>query len=90
MDKYSISSFKDLPEEPEVVEYRMYRGKEVPRFKLSRICGTVLDKDKNKNTITLLTPDSGVVMVKMNRGTFSRYNSQLSIINPDTGKKTVL
>ena len=90
MDEYSISSFKDLPEEPEVVEYRTYRGKEVPRFKLSRICGTVLDKDKNKNTITLLTPDSGVVMCKFPRGTFSFYDKRISELDQNTGKKTVL
>ena len=90
MDEYSISSFKDLPEEPEVVEYRMYRGKEVPRFKLSRICGTVLDKDKNKNTITLLTPDSGVVMCKLPRGQFSFYDKRISELDQNTGKKTVL
>ena len=90
LDEYSITSFKDLPEEPEVVEYRMYRGKEVPRFKLSRICGTVLDKDKNKNTITLLTPDSGVVMCKFPRGTFSFYDKRISELDQNTGKKTVL
>ena len=90
MDEYSITTFKDLPEEPEVVEYRMYRGKEVPRFKLSRICGTVLDKAKNKNTITLLTPDSGVVMCKFPHGTFSFYDKRISELDQDTGKKTVL
>ena len=68
----------------------MYRCKEVPRFKLSRICGTVLDKDKNKNTITLLTPDSGVVMCKLPRGQFSFYDKRISELDQSTGKKTVL
>ena len=66
----------------------MFRGKEIPRFKLTRICGTVLDKNKNKHMITLLTP-SGVVNVKFYKGQFGFYDQQLSEVNED-GSKTVL
>ncbi len=68
--KYLISDFESLPEKPKITEYYVYRGKERPRFKLTRICGTVLDKDKNKHFITLLTTD-GVVTVKFYKGQFS-------------------
>ena len=87
-DKYLISDFDELPETPEVQEYRMFRDKEIPRFKLTRICGTVLDKNKNKHMITLLTP-SGVVNVKFYKGQFGFYDQQLSEVNED-GTKTVL
>lgn len=87
-EEYLISDFATLPEEPQVSEYYTYRGKEKPRFKLTRICGTVLDKDKNKHMITLLTP-SGVVTIKFYKGQFSFYDKQISELNED-GTKTVL
>lgn len=87
-EKYLISDFESLPEKPEIAEYYVYRGKERPRFKLTRICGTVLDKDKNKHFITLLTTD-GVVTVKFYKGQFSFYDKQISELNED-GSKTVL
>ena len=86
--KYLISDFESLPEKPKITEYYVYRGKERPRFKLTRICGTVLDKDKNKHFITLLTTD-GVVTVKFYKGQFSFYDKQISELNED-GSKTVL
>lgn len=87
-EEYLISAFDSLPEEPQISEYYVYRGKERPRFKLTRICGTVLDKDKNKHMITLLTPN-GVVTIKFYKGQFGFYDKQISEINED-GTKTVL
>ena len=87
-EEYLISDFDQLPEEPQVSEYYTYRGKEKPRFKLTRICGTVLDKDKNKHMITLLTT-SGVVTIKLYKGQFGFYDKQISELNED-GSKTVL
>ena len=87
-EKYMISDFNLLPEEPQVTEYYVYRGKERPRFQLSRICGTVLDKDKNKHMITLLTPN-GVVTVKLYKGQFGFYDKQISELS-DSGIKTVI
>ena len=87
-EEYLISDFSTLPEEPQISEYYVYRGQEKPRFKLTRICGTVLDKDKNKHIVTLLTP-SGVVTIKFYKGQFSFYDKQISELNED-GTKTVL
>ena len=56
-------------------------------FVLKKICGTCIAKDKNKSTVSLLTP-TGVVTVKMSKGLFSLYDKQISVRNPD-GTKTI-
>ena len=55
---------------------------------MSRICGTVIGKDKNKHTVALLTPD-GVVEVKFYKGQFGFYDKQIVELNDD-GTKTRL
>jgi DNA polymerase-3 subunit alpha len=87
-DAYSIKDFYSLGDSPNVVEYYKFRGQDKPRFELVRICGTVLDKDKHKHIITVLTP-TGVVKVKFYKGQFVFYDKQISRINED-GSKTVL
>ena len=74
---YNIVNFFDLPEEPVVENTLWIKGKEVPIYKLSRIAGTILDKDKNKSTITVLTTH-GVVTVKIYKAQFAKYDRQLS------------
>ena len=57
--------FFKLPEEPEVdYTFTSKDGNEIKMYKLRRIIGTVIDKNKMKNTVTLLTP-TGVVNVKV-------------------------
>lgn len=87
-DKYGVSNFFELPEEPKVIGTNTNKGIERPIYELTRIVGTVLDKDKNKHTITLLTTE-GVVTVKFYAGNFSWYNKQISEKGSD-GKKTIL
>lgn len=87
-ERYNISNFEELSLTPEVVEYRKYKDREIPRFALTRICGTVLDKDKNKHIVTVLTP-TGVVLVKFYKGQFNFYDRQISEVD-ENGKKTVL
>ena len=89
-DKYSIVDYNKLSEEPEIDTIWTTRdGKEIPIFKLNRICGTVIDKDKTKNIVMLLT-DTGVVQVKIYRAQFSKYDKQISVKNEITGKKTII
>ena len=88
-DLYEIHDFEELPTSPVVAEYRTFRNKEIPRFALTRICGTVLDRDKNKHIVSLLTP-TGVVQVKFYKGQFNFYDKQISEIDEVEGKKTVL
>lgn len=76
-EKYSLSNFNELTEDPIVVNEYVSKGIPRKEFQLSRIAGTVLDKDKNKHQVTILTTD-GVVTVKFYAGAFSHYNKQIS------------
>ena len=84
---YLIDNFFNLSEIPEIERVIPIKGKQVPIFKLHRIAGTVLDRDKAKKTVQLLTPD-GVVLVKV-YGAFEAYDRQISEKGPD-GKKHVI
>ena len=88
MERYELTDFFDLPEDPIVDRVIPIKGKQVPILKLFRICGTVLDRDKAKKTVTLLTT-SGVVTVKIFGGVFAQYDKQISERGAD-GKKHVI
>lgn len=88
LSKYDCSDFFKLPETPEIERIIPIKGKQVPLFKIKRIAGTVLAKDKAKKTITLLTTE-GVVNVKIYGGVFANYDKQISARGPD-GKKHVI
>ena len=87
-DLYLIDDYFDLPESPEVERVIPIKGKQVPIFKLHRIAGTVLDRDKAKKTISLLTT-KGVVSVKIYGGVFEQYDKQISVKGPDGHKHVV-
>lgn len=89
-EKYGIVDFNSLPEDPTVIGYTTVRNSDVkyPKFELVRIMGTVLDRDRNKHLVTLLTP-TGVVNVKFYSGQFSFYDKTISE-NTSEGKKVVL
>ena len=86
--KYSIQNFFAMPQDP-VIDRRIPTkdGKTIDLYQLTYICGTVLDKNKLKNSISLLTP-TGVVNVKIWKNQFAKYDKQISEIQPD-GKKKV-
>ena len=87
---YGFSEYSKLPEDPIVsYEFRSREtGQKIPLFKICRIAGTVLDKDKNKKMVTLLTNDS-VVTVKIFGDAFTHYDRQISEKQPDGTKKVV-
>lgn len=88
-DIYDIDDFNKLPEEPEVEKvFETKDGNEIKMFKLHRIAGTVIDKDKNKSTVILLTT-TGVVTVKVWKNQFAKWDNQISEIGDD-GKKHVI
>lgn len=87
--KYHFSDYFDMPENPEIDKIIEIKGKQIPLFKIKRIIGTVLDKDKNKKTVTLLTT-SGVITVKIYGDVYSHYDRQISQKDLNTGKKKVL
>ncbi|MEG2786446.1 MAG: PHP domain-containing protein [Romboutsia sp.] len=86
---YGVENFFDMPEESKVIGFTKYKGMNYPKFELTRIVGTVLDRDKNKHSLALLTPD-GVVTVKFYSGQFSFYDKQISVYDEDEDKKTTL
>ena len=88
MRRYDLVDFEDLSENPVVERVIPIKGKQVPILKIYRICGTVLDRDKAKKTVTLLTT-SGVVTVKIYGGVFAQYDKQISERGAD-GKKHVV
>lgn len=85
---YNIDDFFELNEQPEIDRIIPINGKQIQMYKLHKIAGTVLDKDKNKNTVTILTK-SGVVPVKVWQSQFTKYDKQISEIGAD-GKKHVI
>ena len=86
---HDYDDFFSLSEEPEV-EYSFTGkdGNEVKVFRLRRIIGTVIDKNKLKNTVTLLTP-TGVVNVKVDKNQYALYDKQLSQKQSDGTKKVL-
>lgn len=85
---YGVENFWDLPEEPQISSsFKAKDGHIVNLFRLTRIAGTVIDKNKTKNQITLLTT-KGVVIVQA-YGVMPQYDKQISMIGDD-GKKHVI
>lgn len=91
-ERYGIVNFYELPVEPEPYEYytRYIDGelKELPKYRISRVAGTVIDNDSNHHTVTLLTC-YGIVMAKFYKESFAHYNRRISAIN-SKGEKKVL
>ena len=87
--KYGFSNFSQIPQEPEVEKIYIARGGyEVKIFKLHKIYGTCIAKNKTKSTVTLLTTD-GVVNVKFRKEYFSLFDKQISERGSDGVKHVV-
>ena len=88
--QHNFDDFFKLSEEPEI-EYSFTPkngDREVKVYRIHTIIGTVIDKNKIKNTITLLTP-TGVVSVKIYKNQYALYDKQLSQIAADGHKKVI-
>lgn len=70
---YNIHEFDSLPRDP-IVERSNDR---YSIYQLCRIVGTVVGKDEMHSSISLLTPASGVINVKLTRERFSWYNRRV-------------
>jgi len=87
--RHGFSDFFKMPYEPKVEKtFQTRDGKIIPIYKIERIAGTVLDKDKNKKTISLLTK-YGVVSVKVFGPVFANYDKRISEVGAD-GKKHIV
>lgn len=85
--RYDIVDFDDLSEEPVVVRTFKKGNVQIPIFETNRLMGTVIGKDDTHSSINILTVNSGVVTVKLNRDYFARYNRRISEVQPDGTKK---
>lgn len=89
MNKYGLIHYQELPEVP-VVEKTFKRGNAaIPIYRLYKICGTCIAKDKAKSIVYLLTTE-GVITVKFTKEYFSMFDRRISTIDPTTGKKKTL
>lgn len=86
--KYGLVDFYSLPEDPIVDKTFIKGGKEIKMFKLFKICGTCIAKNKDKGTVSLLTTE-GVVSVKFRKEYFSMFDKQISQRGEDGSKHVV-
>lgn len=87
--EFDFVDFFNEPEIPIPNKYIKYKDRDIPVYELVNICGTVLDKNSYKHTVTLLTP-TGVVTVKCVAEQYSQYDKQISKLNKETGRKEVI
>lgn len=86
LDLVDYLTLPDVPVPERIIEIK---GHNIPIQKLVPIVGTVLDKNAIKHTIAILTP-SGVVNCKMKSEDFSKYDKQISTIDPLTKQKRIV
>lgn len=88
-DAYGIRDFFKMKQEPEIENQFMSKnGSEITIYKVERIAGTVIDKDKNKSIVTLLTT-TGVVTVKVWKSQFASWDKQISERGADGVKHVI-
>lgn len=86
--KYGVVDFKDLKPYPVVEQVWQRGGKDINIYKLNKICGTCIAKNKTKSTVSLLTT-SGVVTVKFRKEYFALFDKQISQRGADGVKHVV-
>ena len=85
-EKYGVDDFEDLPYTPEVEHWYKIDGKEIPIFKLTKIVGTVISKQKTNGTIALLTTNE-VITVRFRKPYFALFDKQISEHRADGTKR---
>ena len=86
--KYGLMNFYDLPVDP-IIDKSFQKGKStINMYKLTKICGTCIAKDKTKGLVTLLTTD-GVVTVRFRKEYFALFDKQISAKGADGAKHIV-
>ena len=87
-ERYGLIDYYSLPEEPVVDSFWHKNGREIPIYKLYRVYGTVIAKNKAKGDVTLLGPN-GVFNVWCNKEFFAMFDKQISDRRPDGTKKII-
>lgn len=84
--KYGIVDFNVLPTEPVVEKY--FGKANIPIYKTYKIIGTVISKNDNRSSVTLLTT-TGVVTVKFTKEYYAMFGRQISEKQEDGTKKVI-
>ena len=84
---FELSNFDELPEEPVVFGYNNWKGRQWPKYRTATIAGVVVDKNKMKGLISVLTK-SGVVTVRYTKGAFINYDKK--VVEMDGKKRQCL
>ena len=87
-NKYGIIDFNELASTPQIDYFFKRNGRDIPIYKIYKIAGTVIGKNDNRSSITLLTP-TGVVNVKFTKEYYAMYNRQISELGEDNIKHVV-
>lgn len=85
---YNICNYFNLSENPIIDKVFNKGDKSIVLYKLNVIAGTVIDKNKAKHIVTLLTTN-GVVNVKFYKTQFAKYDKQIAERGIDGKKKIV-
>lgn len=73
LNQIRVVDFFELPEEPQI---EWEKGKGAKKFRLYKIAGTAIGRDKTKHIVGFLTP-SGFLTVKVYRSTFNKYDKMI-------------
>lgn len=77
---FNIVNFEELPKSPEILSWKQFRGRQIPQFKIDVIAGTVVEKNKSKSLVYVLT-QNGVVTVRYSKGQFAHYDKKVVRVN---------
>lgn len=72
-ERHKISEFKDLKDSP----FKGVNKRGFPEYEISAITGVSVGYNHTKKLVYLLTKESGVVTLKMNRKTYGLYHEKL-------------
>lgn len=77
-EKYNVSLFNELPNEPIFITKTSKNGREWKQYMLSQIAGVVLAKNDNNHLLTVLDINNNVVQCKFNAIDYAKYKAQIS------------
>ena len=87
-NKYGIVDFNELASNPTIDYFFKRNGRDIPIYKIYKIVGTVIGKNDNRSSVTLLTPTGGV-NVKFTKEYYAMFNRQISELGDDGVKHVV-
>ncbi len=87
-ERYDISLFNELPEEPRFITKR--NGKrEWKQYELAQIACVVIAKNDNNHLLTVLDMNDNIVQCKFDSSSYAFFKQQISVPNAN-GSKTVV